>query len=73
MQEDANSKCETCHGEGEVYAHFVNHEHRYVIFEWLYCNQCFDSFGSWPNLDEIDGKEFDRLLEEEGYSDHTGY
>jgi len=74
MQDDANPECETCHGEGQVYGYFVNHKHKYVIFEWLYCRQCFpDSSGSWPNLDEIDGKEFDRLQSEEGYNDHTGH
>jgi len=53
MQDDANPECENCHGEGEVYAHFVNHKHRYVVFEWLYCNKCFsDSFNCGEQIDD---------------------
>ena len=76
MQEDANPKCKTCHGEGQVYKYFANHKYKFVLFEWLYCNQCFpDSSGYWPisdNTIEIDGNEFDRLQKEEGYSDDIG-
>jgi len=72
MQEDANPKCKTCHGEGQVYGYFANHKYKYVLFEWLYCNKCFpNSRGHWPisdNTIEIDGNEFDRLQKEEGYS-----
>jgi len=73
MQDDANPKCKLCHGEGEVYKYFANHKDKYVLFEWLYCSQCFPySSGCWPNLDEIDINEFYRLQKEEGYSDYTG-
>jgi len=71
-QDDANPKCTTCQGEGEVYKYFVNHKSKYVLFDWQYCLQCFpDSSGYWPDLDEIDTDEFDRLINE-GYSDYTG-
>lgn len=73
-QDDANPNCKTCGGEGEVYDHFVNHKDKYVLFDWQYCIQCFPySGGTWPNLDRIDGREFDRLQAEEGYSDYTGH
>lgn len=76
-QLDANPDCTKCGGEGEVYKHFANHKHKFVLFEWLYCNQCFPGcHGTWPDGDdisEIDGHEFDRLQKEEGYSDYTGW
>lgn len=76
MQDDANSKCETCHGEGEVYKYFANHKDKYVLFEWQYCIQCFSySSGYWPsgdNIVEIDSNEFDKLQKEEKYSNYTG-
>ena len=33
MQDDANPKCKTCHGEGEVYKYFANHQDKFVLFE----------------------------------------
>lgn len=77
MEDEANPNCKKCGGEGEVYKHFANHKDKYVLFEWLYCNQCFPySSGAWPaekNIVEIDGVEFDRLQKEEGYRNYTGY
>jgi len=76
MQEDSNQNCNKCHGEGQVYKYFANHKDKYVLFEWLYCNQCFPySSGYWPfgdNTVEIDSNAFDRLQKEECYSDYTG-